>query len=111
MSVASASVSLKSLRDSLCHPGITRMWHYVKTKNLPYLYEEVKTTVKSCKHCDKVKATFYKFEIAQHLIKATQTFERISMDFKGPEASITKHKYLLVIVDEFSRFPGKKWIP
>ena len=78
------------------------MWHYVKTKNLPYLYEEVKTTVKSCEDCEKVKATFYKLEISQHLFKATQPFERISMDFKGPEASITKNKYLLVIVDKFS---------
>ena len=27
------------------------------------------------------------------------------MDFKGPVASITKNRYLLVIVNEFSRFP------
>ena len=104
-SVVSASVSLKSLHDSLCHPGITHMWHYVKTKNLPYSFEEVKTMVKSCKDCAEVKATFYKPETSQHLIKATQAFERISMDFKGPVASITKNKYLLVIVDKFSRFP------
>ena len=60
--------------------------------------------VKSCKDCVEVKATFYKPEISQHLIKATQPFERISMYFKGPVASITKNKYLLVIVVEFSRF-------
>ena len=81
------------------------MWHYVKTKNLPYSFEEVKTMVKSCKDCAEVKATFYKSEISQHLIKTTQPFERISMDFKGPVAFITKNKYLLVIVDEFFRFP------
>ena len=40
-----------------------------------------------------------------NLIKATQPFERISIDFKGPILSVSKNKYLLVIVDEFSRFP------
>ena len=59
-SVVSASVSLKSLHDSFCDPGITRMWHYVKMKNLPYFFEKVKTIVKSCKDCTEVKATFYK---------------------------------------------------
>ena len=39
------------------------------------------------------------------LIKATQPFERISIDFKGPLLSFSKHTYLLVIVDKFSRFP------
>ena len=40
-----------------------------------------------------------------NLIKATQPFERISLDFKGPLSSISKNTYLLVIVDEFTRFP------
>ena len=57
-SVVSASVSLKSLHDFLRHPGITRQWHYVEMKNLPYSFEEVKTMVKSCKDCAEVKATF-----------------------------------------------------
>ena len=39
------------------------------------------------------------------LIKATQSFERLSIDFKGPLPSINQNKYLLVICDEFSRFP------
>ena len=81
------------------------MWHYVKMKNLPYSFEEGKTVVKSRKDCADVKATFYKSEISQHFIKTTQPFERISMDFKDPVASITKSKDLLVIVDELSRSP------
>jgi hypothetical protein len=38
-------------------------------------------------------------------VKATQPFERLSVDFKGPLPSITGNKYLLTIIDEFSRFP------
>ena len=39
------------------------------------------------------------------LIKATQPFERISIDFKGPLPSVSDNKYMLTIIDEFSRFP------
>lgn len=40
-----------------------------------------------------------------HLIKATQPWERLSVDFKGPVPSRTENVYILSIVDEFSRFP------
>ena len=50
----------------------------------------------------EVKASFLKPEDKMNLIKATQPFERISIDFKGPLLSVSKNKYLLVIVDEFS---------
>ena len=31
--------------------------------------------------------------------------ERLSIDFKGPLSSSSKNKYILIVVDEFSRFP------
>ena len=40
-----------------------------------------------------------------NLIKTTQPFEQISIDFKGPLLFFSKNKYLLVVVDEFSCFP------
>ena len=60
---------------------------------------------KICKDCSEVKASFLKPEDKMNLIKATQPFERISIDFKGSLLSVSKNKYLLVIVDAFSRFP------
>jgi transposase InsO family protein len=39
------------------------------------------------------------------LIKATAPFERLSMDFKGPLPSDTRYKYLLTVIDEYSRYP------
>ena len=29
-------VSLYSLHNSLCHPGVTRLYHFVRQKNLPF---------------------------------------------------------------------------
>jgi len=43
--------------------------------------------------------------VKSHLIKATQPFERLNIDFKGPLPSTDKNVYFLTIVDEYSRFP------
>ena len=105
-SVSSPSLnSLKEHHETLCHPGITRLAHYVKVKNLPFSLNDVKSVIQACKDCREVKATFFTPKDDMNLIKATQPFERISLDFKGPLSSISKNTYLLVIVDEFTRFP------
>ena len=107
----SAAVSLPSLKSlqelhkSLCHPGITTLFHYIKVNNLPYSLNDVKTIVRACRDCCEVKASFLKPKENLNLIKATQTFERLSIDFKEPLQTVTNNKYLLVIIDEFSRFP------
>ncbi len=33
--------SFSDLHDSHCHPGVTRMYHFLKTRNLPYSFEDV----------------------------------------------------------------------
>ncbi|GAA48338.1 retrovirus-related Pol polyprotein from transposon opus [Clonorchis sinensis] len=94
---------LGELHNSLCHPGITRMFHFVRCKNLPYSVDDVKRVISSCKVCAELKPRFWKS--SGKLIKATQPFERLSLDFKGPLPSNTHNRYLLTIIDEFSRFP------
>lgn len=62
-----------------------------------------------CKN--NIKECFPNFEIIQKnyltLMVTNCTAERtyLSLDFKGPLPSATKNKYLLIIIDEFSRFP------
>ena len=58
----------------------------------------------TCRICAELKPYFYKSAVNQ-LIKATKPFERISLDFKGPLQSSSSNKYLLVVIDEYSRFP------
>ena len=41
------SDNLVQLHNSLCHPGITRMAHFVKTKNLPVSIEQIRSVVNS----------------------------------------------------------------
>ena len=92
------------LHEALCHPGVTRLLHYVKSKNLPYSTDDIKNACSSCKTCAELKPKFYK-PTNNKLIKSTRPMERLSIDFKGPLPSQSRNIYIFTAVDEFSRFP------
>ena len=96
--------SLYKLHESLCHPGITIFYHFVRSKNLPYSLDQIRKMTNACPVCRECKPQFHRPETA-HLIKATQPFERINIDFKGPLPTTNKNQYFLNVIDEFSRFP------
>lgn len=96
--------SLFKLHEALCHPGITRLNHFVRTKNLPYSLDEIKKMSSRCPVCCECRPQFHRPEKVP-LIKATQPFERINIDFKGPLPTNNGNKYFLMVVDEYSRFP------
>ena len=88
---------LYELYVSFCHPGITRLAQFVKIRDLPYSIE------KMMRICAGWKPRFHSSDSAD-LVKATQLMERLSFDFKGPLPSNTKNRYMLVVIDEYSRF-------
>ena len=95
---------LKEIHNDLCHPGVTRLLHFVKSRNLPFSVEEVRSVTKSCSACAECKPQFFKPKEQAHLIKATQPLERLNLDFKGPLPSTNNKRFFLNIIDEFSRF-------
>lgn len=101
---AFASSTLTDLHKGLCHPGVTRLLHFVRTKNLPFSTEDVKRTCASCRICADLKPRFYN-PAEGRLIKATQPMERLSIDFKGPLPTASRNPYMLTVIDEYSRFP------
>ena len=98
--------SLKGLHESLGHPGITRLWHFVRSKYLPFPLEEVRQTCLNCHtSCSLLKPRFYRPK-QEHLVKATSVWERVSVDFKGPIVTSPRgNRFLFVVADEYSRFP------
>ena len=98
------SNNLYELHASLCHPGVTRFFAFVKARNLPYSIEDVKKMISTCKICCECKPRFFKPDF-RPLIKSTQPWERLNIDFKGPLPSVSKNVFMLTVVDEFSRFP------
>lgn len=95
--------SLKEIHEDLVHPGIVRLYHFVKSRNLPFSMEDVKSTVGQCRVCAELKPRFYRPNNPP-LIEATKPFDRLSLDFKGSLPTISANRYLLTIVDEYSRF-------
>ena len=103
-SVLRPTQELKELHEVLCHPGICRMHHYVRSKSLPYSLEEVKQVINSCKTCAELKPRFVKTN--GKLINASAPMQRINIDFKGPLPTTSSNKqYLFTAIDEYSRYP------
>ena len=100
---AATEDSLYNLHEALCHPGVIRLIHFVRTKNLPYSFDEIKKMTSQCRDCCECKPQYHCPERIP-LIKATQPFERINIDFKGPLPTNNANKYFLMVVDEYSRF-------
>lgn len=101
--ISHSTEKLREFHTTLCHPGVTRLYHWVRSKNLPYSLDEIRQITASCDICAAVKPRFHKHQGT--LIKATSPFERLNIDFKGPLPTVSTNRYLLVIVDEYSRFP------
>ena len=60
--------------------------------------------VRSCTVCVEIKPQFFKPETV-HLIEASCPFERLRLDFKSPLPSTNQNRFLITIIDEYSRFP------
>ena len=89
---------------SLCLPGVSHMFHFMQTKNLPFSVEEVRQMTTACRVCAEHKHQLHK-PVQAHLIKATQPFECLNIDFKGPLKSNNRNSYFLNVIDEYRRFP------
>ena len=100
---ASLNDLLYQLHQSVYRPGITRISHFVRARNLPFLIEEIKRMTNASQICCECKPRDHRPD-KSHLIKATQPFERLNSDFKGPLASCDKNIYFLNVIDEYLHF-------
>ena len=78
--IASMSTSsISEINNGLGHPGVTRMLHFVRSKNIPFSTEDVKKTCSTCRIYAELKPQFYR-PTPGTLIKSTQPMERLSKD-------------------------------
>ena len=94
---------IKKLHESMGHPGSSRLREYW------LLYHEISVNkilkvTNDCKICAEVKPWFFRPPLGK-LIHATAPWQRISIDFVGPNASNTANLYLFTVIDEYSRYP------
>jgi len=79
----SSVFQLRLLHDQLGHPGFARMYHFIRSHNLPYTSEDTNDIIDKCETCFRLKPRFF-HPAPQSLVKATRPWERLSLDFKGP---------------------------
>ena len=103
--VAPMSTSrLSEIHNGLGHPVVTRMLHFVRSKNMPFSTECVKKTCSTCRICAELKPQFCR-PTPGTLTKSTQPTQRLGIDFKGPLPTTSRNAYILTVVDVYSRFP------
>ena len=61
---------LHEIHENLCHPGITKLAHFVKVRNIPYSIEEVKRVCAACAVCARWKHTL--LALASRILKESQ---------------------------------------
>ena len=98
------SNKLYHIQAALSHPRVLRLHHLVKVKNLPYSLDDVKRVTVNCVICCKVKPRFVN-NTGSAMIKSTQPYKRLSVDFKDPLPSSSCNHYFLMIIDKYSPFP------
>ena len=54
------SSNLSEIHAAFCHPGVTRLLHFVRTKNLPFSTGEVRKVCSNCRICAELKPSFCK---------------------------------------------------
>ena len=97
--------NLYELHNALYHPGVTRMTAFIRSRNLPFSVEDVRTMTKACNICNQCKPHIYVPD-KKVLIKATRPIEMSKSGFQRTCHQILLYnKYILTIIDEYTRFP------
>ena len=79
--------ALYRIHADLCHPGMTRIYYYVRLRSLLYSLDNMKRMTEASSICCEIKPRFYK-PPPRNLIKSSQPFERLSMDFNHRWAQV-----------------------
>lgn len=91
---------------SLSHPGIraTRKL-LVKSYFWPFMRKDVNNWTRQCINCQKSKINVYVKSPIQPIEIPRSRFEHIHIDIVGPLPVSNNFKYILTIIDRFSRWP------
>ncbi len=93
------------MHDHMGHPGQFRTLTFIRQfYTWPGIDKDVANFIKDCRICAIEKPRFYHPPVGR-LIHAKRPWERISIDFVGPKSSQKGKRWILTVVDEFSRFP------
>ena len=103
-----------------CHEGLTgghQAANYTARKVLdagfywPTIYQDARTFVQVCDSCQRSGKLSARDEMPQTSIQTVEIFDIWGIDFMGPFSSSFGHKYILVAVEYFSKWPEAQSFP
>jgi len=94
---------IANLHASYAHPGQKRLFELVKSLKVPATLSDIRRVLNKCNICHRLKPRYAKSP-GGNVIQSPRPMYRMSIDFKCPPVSSGPYKYLLIIVDEYSRF-------
>ncbi|GKB58806.1 reverse transcriptase domain-containing protein [Tanacetum coccineum] len=77
----------------------------------PIIYRDAHDMVKSCDSCQHQGKISQKDKMPQNAIQVCEIFDVWGIDFMGPFSSSRGNKYILVVVDYFSKWVEEKALP
>lgn len=87
------------------HPGVFRTYCRLRDRYyFPQMLSEVRKFVLSCRECQRRKGVASKQAPLASMPEVSQPFERVSADLIEMVYSARGHRYVLVVIDHFSRF-------
>jgi transposase InsO family protein len=98
---------VSDIHETIGHAGVSKLLSVVSSNYYwPGMVEQIKTVVRTCKECQYTKGKYAKDRAPLQPTVVSRPFERIAIDISGPfHRSINGYRYILAIVDYFSKFP------
>ena len=96
---------MEQLHDEMGHLATDRVHHLARERFYwPKMYDSIEHYVTKVCQCLKSKRPAKRFQAPLHEISSTAPFEMVSIDFVHLERASGGYEYILVIVDNFTRF-------
>ena len=80
------------------------MQHAPNETNWPNLRNDVRQYVQSCSTCQKMDARHKTIRVSRFVLSTLKPMERIAIDTIGPLPNDMGFKYIIVIIDTFTRY-------
>ena len=97
-------VLVRKVHEDLCHIGGKKLYHYLEENFYwPKMWETVRQTVRECATCARRKINQSKTKEILIPHESTEFLEQIVMDVAHMEKTSTEKRYIIVIVDRFSK--------
>lgn len=96
---------IRSQHD-LAHPGIRRTVQMIKEKAFwPNMSKNIRKQAQMCQNCQSAKITRHNKAPLQQFAPVSDRFKAVHMDIVGPLPYSNGYRYLLTIIDRYSRWP------